>query len=1270
MTVGEQEFRGTERFRIQRCLGAGGFGVVYQAFDQQRGESVALKALRDGSVEALFRLKREFRALADIAHPNLVRLHELLGEGDQWFFTMELIEGMDFLQFVGGAPFRERADSAERTLPAPSPHSSPVSPPMPSAAARDHLAIGVEGAGDPDSTGPGPQLDTERLRFGLRQAVWGIQALHRAGQLHRDIKPSNVLVARDGRVVLLDFGVVTDLSVAGSKRSISVVGTPAYMSPEQGSARPLSEATDWYSLGVMLFEALTGQWPFTGSFIEMMWDKRHKDAAAPRDLAPGVPSDLDALCVDLLRREPSQRPGGDEILARLGAVQAATYRPSGTAPSAPATAPFVGREEHLRALGRGLEATRAGTAVVVRLHGPSGAGKTAIARRFLQTARRSGAVVLSGRCYERESVPYKALDSLIDALSQFLKKLPVAEAREILPRDVLALARLFPVLRRVEPIAGARRRVLEIPDSQELRRRAFAALRELLARLAEQHDVVLFIDDLQWGDVDSAALLADLLHPPHPPSLLLLACYRASEAAASPFLKRFLSPGGAGCGPDAMDLPVGLLSQSEARDLTLALLGTEASPIGADEIARESGGNPFFLSELVRYAQAGIDPSEAGRVAREAVAAKVTLEEVIRSRIRRLPDSSRRLLEVLAVAGAPLRPALARHAAGLEGDDAPLDFLRVNHLIRTRASGDRDEIEPYHDRIRETVVGQLSPEAIRDHHRLLALALEGSGSADPESLALHFQEAGELDRAAEYAAAAAQRATEALAFDRAARLYRLARELRAGNGAARRTLCVRLGDALVNAGRGAEAAQVYLEAVDGSAAADALELERRAAEQYLSSGHIREGIATLRRVLAKVGLRMAASPRAALVSMIFRRLILRLRGIGFKEHDSTQVPAATLARIDVCWSAAKGLILSDLIRGFDFHARHALLALRAGEPYRVARALTIEAANSGQGGGRTRGRTSQMLEEAMAIAKRIDHPHAIGFALSVAGVTAYLEGRWKDAREFTQRAESVLRERCRGVAWDLDNTHYYALLVLFFLGELKQLGEALPGLLKEAQDRGDLYAVTSMRTRLSYLVRLANDEPARAREELREAIAIWPADVFRLQHWYEMIGQVESLLYAGEGPSAWGVVRERWPLLERSFILRAQSIRIQSLSFRARAAIAADDPEAAALAEKDAGRIERERMPWGNALAKLLRAGVASVREEKTEAIAYLEAAERDLVAADMALHATVARRRRGQLAGGTDGAALVAAANEWMAAQSIRNPERMAAMLAPGKWS
>jgi len=226
-------------------------------------------------------------------------------------------------------------------------------------------------------------------------------------------------------------------------------------------------------------------------------------------------------------------------------------------------------------------------------------GKSAVARYFLDQLREKqpGVVILEGRCYERESVPYKALDGVVDSLTKYLLSLPDSKAQALMPREVLALARLFPVMLQVDAVFNAPQREHETPDPFTLRRKAFAALRELLGRICDRQPLVLYIDDLQWSDADSTSLVEDLLRPPDSPPLLLLSSFRSEDVRTKPFLKSLLEKTG---NESCREVLIGALSKSESYTLLNELLGSSASVLEpfADAILSEARGNPFLLEQL------------------------------------------------------------------------------------------------------------------------------------------------------------------------------------------------------------------------------------------------------------------------------------------------------------------------------------------------------------------------------------------------------------------------------------------------------------------------------------------------------------------------------------------------------------------------------------------------------------------------------------------------------------------------------------------------
>ena len=299
---------------IEAELGRGGMGIVYRAFDKSQQRVVAVKTLPRTDPVSLQRFKQEFRSLEGINHKNLVRLFKLASDGRNWFFSMELIEGTDFVSYVrgGGNPGRFVADPDE--------------------------AFSL--------------LREIRLRRGFAQLAEGLHFLHRAGIVHRDVKPSNVMVSGDERVVLLDFGLAARFEKSGDYLSSqdNVVGSAHYMAPEQAASLPVSPASDWYATGVLLYEALTGSLPFPGSPFRALLDKRDRDPAWPRNLISSVPDDLNQLCIDLMQRNPASRPNGEEILERLRVTETELLRGRRDSLLHEESPGLVGRKAHLQTL--------------------------------------------------------------------------------------------------------------------------------------------------------------------------------------------------------------------------------------------------------------------------------------------------------------------------------------------------------------------------------------------------------------------------------------------------------------------------------------------------------------------------------------------------------------------------------------------------------------------------------------------------------------------------------------------------------------------------------------------------------------------------------------------------------------------------------------------------------------------------------------------------------------------------------------------------------
>jgi eukaryotic-like serine/threonine-protein kinase len=1201
----------SSRFELRGGLGSGSMGVVYRAYDHYLGREVALKTLRAEDPNLFYSLKEEFRAAASIVHPNLVELYELFVHGAECFFTMELLEAVPFTRSV-----RQGGSSVPALF--ESPAWLGTRDPRELLTKSGTLRIGPRPDVAPHEGGSSAGA-AARLAAGAAQLVTAVAALHDAGRVHCDLKPSNIVITHTGRLVVLDFGLSAPLLGQLARPGFS--GTLSYAAPEQLWGGDLTVATDWYSVGVVLFEALTGELPAGESQHREVLERAM--SALDAESKSQLPPRLAELLGGLLRLDPSERPSRQAIVTTL-----VRPRPGWSTPP-PHERQFVGRASELGVLSRALLSARDGWVTAVAVHGESGMGKTELIRELALGAAQENALIVRGQCRLDESVAYQALDQVIDELSKHLALLPKTDRNTLLPDDFASLVRVFPVLARL----GRPAQAADDVDAAVLRQRAVVALRQLLWRLCAWRPLVVWIDDAHWGDAESQSLLCDLLQTPAPPLLLLMSHREGAGSWLGPIAEALTQAQG-----QWLDVPLDPLDAGASAELVAALLGplAEEQPLLARRVAVESGRVPLFIGQLCRLIAETTRPEDANE--------RLTLAEVIDRRVSALATDEQRVAEMVALIEAPLPPGVVAEAAGLS-----------------------PKLTSFHARVRETILLRLDPASRKRHHALLAAALERlEPGVDPEILLHHWLGADERDRALSAALRAAHAATEKLAFSHAAALYRTALGLFERSQPERRAVQEKLADALSAAGRAVEAGEHYLALAADASAPDSLRWTQRATENFLVGGSLDKGMSVLAEALRLVQLPAPPSTARAVASGLARVVMYRLSHAQPRRERN----ADEALRADLCLSAAKGLGVVDpmLSAYFAFSSLHS--AARSGDLSRKASALCLSGSLLAFFRGRLGRWGDEWLAEAEQIASTSDDWLLRGRVSVCQGQVELNRGLWTAALARCDAATRWLERHPDTATWERNMTHVIAIRALEELGELKRAWQRAADWRSDAQSRGDLYAETTADLYLAFAA-LGADDADRAERIATLALRKWAAEPPPFHEYYRLRVIAHAQLYRGAPEAALATLELAEGILRSARLdtFPTSILEVGVLRARIYLRLARQEREAGrslARCEREIERIGRLVRDDASAHASFLRAAVAAARGQRQAALELLGAARQGFAGRQMGLGLTYVAAAEHALGAGAEGSRQLGAEAS-LRRQGIIQPRAWLALHAPG---
>jgi len=709
------------RYQIDRELGRGGMGIVYKGYDTVLKRDVAIKMLTEATfgTEGRSHLQHEAQAVAQLNHPNIITVYDVGEYNQSPFIVMEFVENLNL-------------------------HEQ-------------------------------PPKDIEEIVRITKQVCSALAHAHENGIIHRDLKPENVILNNDGMVKLMDFGLACSISSRLTSEG-TILGTVFYLAPEQAQGKRIDPRSDLYSLGVMLYELVTGILPFNADDpLAVISQHIYAPVVPPRAKNDQIPPALEALILKLMAKDPKDRPASAaEVAKQLSAPEILdkTALPSKelSVIDRIVRGRLVGRERELKMARKMWQGAKGGQGQLLLISGEPGVGKTRLVREIVTQVEVSGGSALIGRSYADVNPPYSPFRQILHTVLSRLNEMNLVIPESVL-QDLLTLTPDlrpdFPDLPEYDPY-----------DSIHQQQRLFDQFMYFINLLTTNAPTLFVLEDIHWADVSSLKLLQYLVRNTRSqPIMILASCREVALDEARALHETFLDFQREKVGTR---LKLKRLNRQETEEMLGILFAEAITPEFLEGIYHETDGNPFFIEEVCKaIVESGKLTYEEGRWKRpsmEEVGVPQSIQVAIQSRLKTLSKMGQKTLAQAATIGREFDFCLLQRAMNIDEDSLleALDEVLHARLVEEVVGNSKDRYMFVHALVPATIMSSLGKLSRRKLHKNAARALESLQPEGFEALAYHFIEAGEMNKGLVYLIKTGDRARGLFAHEEAIDSYKQA----------------------------------------------------------------------------------------------------------------------------------------------------------------------------------------------------------------------------------------------------------------------------------------------------------------------------------------------------------------------------------------------------------------------------------------------------------------------------------------------------------------